>query len=293
MRLYRQRVPPESSHAAVGVAASPLEQDLRDAYLDLLGKSLTHALYGHTAGLVERPLGFKKLIKQKLFDLMERRDMRLVRFHDPDERTEGTMWPLFGHTMLGLKRLENVRFCIDEILRNDVPGDLIETGVWRGGTTIFMRGVLKANGVTDRDVWVADSFEGMPRADGRYDVDADSTAHRITQVAVPLEEVQENFRRYGLLDDQVRFLKGWFKDTLPTVSDRRWAVVRLDGDMYQSTMDALTNLYENLSIGGYLIVDDYALEPCRLAIHDFREEHDITDEIRHIDWTGIFWKKGG
>lgn len=267
--------------------------ELRDAYLELLKGSLTHTLYGGTGTLVNRPPGLRKLVKRSLVDALARRGMALVRLRPADElRGEGHDWPLFGYTMVGHKRLDNARFCIEDVLANGVPGDLIETGVWRGGTTIFMRGVLKAYGVRDRTVWVADSFRGMPRPSGAYPADAGSRAHLEADVAVPVEEVRENFRRFGLLDDQVRFLEGWFGETLPTVRDRAFAVVRLDGDMYESTIDALDNLYPALSPGGYLIVDDYALAPCRAAVDDFRKQHGIRDEIRAVDWSGVFWRKG-
>ena len=129
-----------------------------------------------------------------------------------------------------------------------------------------------------------------PRADD-YPADAGARLHQAHALSVSLERVQESFRRYGLLDDQVRFLKGWFKDTLPTIPDPSWAVIRVDCDMYESTMDALVNLYPNLSPGGYLIVDDYALDPCRAAVHDFRREHGIRERITEIDWTGIYWRR--
>jgi hypothetical protein len=196
--------------------------------------------------------------------------------------------------MIGLKRLDNLEFCIEEVIAKGVPGDLIETGVWRGGATIFMRAVLKAYGVTDRCVWVADSFAGLPPPDaGKYPHDAGDRLHEARELAVSLEQVKANFDRYGLLDDQVRFLKGWFRDTLPTAPIERLAVLRLDGDMYQSTMDALANLYPKVSQGGYVIVDDYSAIPaCRQAVHDYRSANGITEEIRDIDWTGIFWQKG-
>jgi len=196
--------------------------------------------------------------------------------------------------MIGLKRLDNLEFCIEQVVTNGVVGDLIETGVWRGGAAIFMRAVLKAYGVTDRYVWVADSFEGLPPPNtGKYPYDAGDTLHEARELAVSLEEVKANFERYGLLDNQVRFLKGWFRDTLPAAPIERLALLRLDGDMYQSTMDALVNLYPKLSEGGYVIVDDYgAIPACRQAVNDYRSANAITEEIHDIDWTGIFWQKG-
>ena len=171
--------------------------------------------------------------------------------------------------------------------------DLIETGVWRGGATIFMRGILKAHGVKDRTVWVADSFEGLPLPDSsKYPADAGSIHHEMTPLAVSLEQVKAHFEKYGLLDNQVQFLKGWFKDTLPAAAFTKLAVARLDGDMYESTMDGLTHLYPKLSPGGYLIVDDYGPVPaCRQAVEDYRQAHRITEPIQQIDWGSVFWQR--
>ncbi len=163
-----------------------------------------------------------------------------------------------------------------------MPGDFIETGVWRGGASIFMRAVLKAYRDTTRTVWVADSFQGLPKPDAkRYPADAGDRHWSYSELAVPLEVVKANFARYGLLDDQVRFLVGWFRDTLPPGLARsgRFAVLRLDGDLYESTMDALTNLYPKLSVGGFAIIDDYGAVPaCKAAVEDFRAQQGITEE---------------
>ena len=142
-------------------------------------------------------------------------------------------------------------------------------------------------------MWVADSFEGLPEPDGlNYPKDRGDTHHTYSELAVSLQTVQENFRKYALLDDQVRFLKGWFKDTLPTAPIEKLAILRLDGDMYESTMDGLKNLYAKLSRGGFLIVDDYGAVPaCKDAVHDFRRDNKISEEIIEIDWGGVYWQK--
>jgi O-methyltransferase len=109
-----------------------------------------------------------------------------------------------------------------------------------------------------------------------------------------VEQVAANFHRYGLLDEQVRFVKGWFRDTLPTAPIGRLAVLRLDGDLYESTMEALIHLYPKLSPGGYVIVDDYGnIAPCRQAVHDYRQQQQIQDLIRPIDGWGVFWQRSG
>jgi hypothetical protein len=182
---------------------------------------------------------------------------------------------------------------VEKCLAEDIPGDLMERGVWRGGATILMRAILKAYDVTDRTVWVADSFEGLPPANvEQYPADADADYPMFSEIlGIPLEVVQDNFDRYGLLDEQVRFLKGWFKDTLPEAPIERLAVLRLDGDMYESTMDSLKNLYAKLSVGGYLIIDDYNLPACKQAAHDYRQEKGITETIITIDEFGAYWRK--
>jgi hypothetical protein len=195
--------------------------------------------------------------------------------------------------MIGLRRLDNLQQCIETVLADGVPGDLIETGVWRGGATIFMRGVLKAYGVTDRTVWAADSFVGLPAADLERFPEDQGWDKLDLPLAVSLEAVQANFARYQLLDEQVHFLPGWFKDTLPAAPIAQLSVLRLDGDLYESTIDALTHLYPRLSSGGFAIIDDYNLPSCRQAVDDYRAAHAIDDAIQEIDGWGVFWRRSG
>jgi len=164
--------------------------------------------------------------------------------------------------------------------------------VWRGGSVIFMRAILAAYADPSRNVWVADSFQGLPPPDPQYAADAGDVFHGFETLAVSLEEVRANFARYGLLDDRVKFLKGWFKDTLAGAPIERLALARLDGDMYESTMDALRPLYPRLSVGGYLIVDDYGIVPgCKQAVDEYRGEHGITEPIVDIDGWGVYWRR--
>lgn len=241
--------------------------DPKDLYLDLLKLSVSNMIYG-----------------------------RYEEGFDPEQRligrdVAGGKFPPMAKTMIGLKRLDNIRFCVESVLKNHIPGDLIETGVWRGGATIFMRGILKAYGVTDRKVWVADSFAGVPPPDPRFEEDRKSAFHWAKKLAISREEVTENFRLYDLLDDQVVFLEGLFKDTLPMAPIDQLAVLRLDGDIYSSTMDALVNLYPKLSLGGFVIIDDYNILMARNAVHYYRDTHGIEEGLRSIDGTAVFWQK--
>lgn len=273
--------------------------ELRSYYLELLKKALIDF---HHSGITEyRPAITGRKIKlfirpvMRLFRMMDKRDFTIcekVHFN-PEDRLYGKDWPLYAESMIGYKRLSNVQDCVTSVIDNKVEGDLIETGVWRGGTVIFMRGILKAYGITDRVVWAADSFEGLPKPDPeKYAADKDDKFYMFNELRVSLEIVKENFKKYDLLDDQIRFLKGWFKDTLPNAPIKKLAVLRLDGDMYESTMDALVHLYPKLSTGGYAIIDDWgSVEGCRLAVLDYRKKNNIVEDIIPIDSDGVYWQK--
>jgi len=197
-----------------------------------------------------------------------------------------------SHTMIGKKRLDNIQYCMETVLDEDIPGDMIETGIWRGGATIFMRGVLMTYGVTDRKVWAADSFEGVPPPTHPEDEGFVIDSSVLPILAVSLEDVMGLFERYDLLDNQVNFVKGWFKDTLITAPIENLALLRLDGDLYESTMDALNPLFGKVSKGGFIIVDDYySCPPCKRAIDEFRAANNILDELIQIDDQSVYWRK--
>ena len=184
---------------------------------------------------------------------------------------QGRVWPKYATTMIGKDRLDNLHQCIEQILKENVEGHFIETGVWRGGACILMSGVLNAYGDFKRKVYVADSFKGIPPPDNAYPADRLLKWHTEKYLSVSLEEVKENFRKFDLLSDQIIFIEGFFKDTLPNAKIDCLSLLRLDGDMYSSTYESLTYLYPKLSSGGYVIVDDYALNNCRQAVDDYRE----------------------
>jgi O-methyltransferase len=247
----------------------------------------------HTAQLAHRYL-----------DLMERVLLGVI-YEDPpidqwsggvfnaELRAKGRDWPAKAHTMIGFERLRNVRELMSHVIGDGVPGDFVETGAWRGGACIYMRAVLKVFGIVDRNIWVADSFAGLPRPDPqRYPLQDQGDVHyTFKELAVSLESVRENFMKYDLLDEQVKFLKGWFKDTLPSAPIERIALLRLDGDMYASTMDALLALGHKVSPGGFVVVDDFgAVEGCRRAIADYRRERGIEAPLHDIDGIGAYWR---
>jgi hypothetical protein len=285
-----------------------------ERYLELLKKSLLNELYIENEARLQYLI--QSIVTQSPVDTNVVRD---IARHRPDlirdllgARTEGRFtfrWNLrfgdgsvrpvdlrnvteFYHTMIGRKRLDNIHMALDHVVHHDIAGDVIETGVWRGGATIFIRGYLAAHGITDRTVWVADSFAGLPPPTMAQDAGHDYSAAVAPILAISRAEVEDLFRRYDLLDGQVKFLEGWFKDTLPAAPIEKLAILRLDGDLYESTSDALNALYDKVSPGGFVIVDDYHdIDPCKQAVEDFRARRGITDPIIDIDWSGAYWRK--
>jgi O-methyltransferase len=283
----RQPGPPKA------LSATQLRQ--ANVYLTLLKKTLTRYPLGAIDQCLLPVLGSmdQSLTWEIVVWAIKNRSgfAKEILFH-PAIRAVGLDLPAEAETMVGLFRLENLQHCIVDILRHDVPGDLLEAGVWRGGASIFMRAVLKAYGDTQRNVWLADSFQGLPKPDpASYPADQGEDLWTCQALAVPLETVKHNFERYGLLDRQVRFLRGWFRDTLPKAPIEKLALLRLDGSTYESTIVGLRSLYPKISKGGYLILDDYgAVAACLQAVNDFRREFHIEELLHPIDWTGVFWQ---
>jgi O-methyltransferase len=275
-----------SSHLETTEAAG-----VEGLYLNMLARVLTRTGFPVAMGAV-RGSGWRAKLYSPIERILDHYGLQVSRMTVPEHRELGRDFPVDAETMVGIKRLQDLRWCIEDILASGIPGDLIETGVWRGGACIFMRGVLKAYGVTDRKVVVADSFEGMPATDTRtYPADEADTFGQWNKIAVSLADVQDNFRRYDLLDDQVAFLQGWFNVSLPDAPLGPLALLRLDCDLYGSTTDVLTALYDRVSIGGHIIVDDYGISTCRAAVNDFRKARGIADEITDIDGAAVRWRR--
>ena len=223
----------------------PVEQttDAASLYLDLLKRSLTGALAEDNDSILGgvRTAGSTSL-KRRLGNfaghLASRVNVEIVykKPYDPALREVGRDWPSRAESMIGLRRMENIEHCVQTVLDDDVPGDMIEAGVSRGGACIFMKANLMSRGDTSRVVWVADSFQGLPRPNTTlYPADTGDELHSRSGLSVGADQVRHNFERYGVLDDRVKFLVGWFKDTLPGAPIRgslgyapRWRHVRVD-----------------------------------------------------------------
>jgi hypothetical protein len=260
--------------AAAG--AGPDAEAIRTAYLDLLKLTLCDLAGGATTsvGRDEEGHAFTRRVSGDGLAI----------------RAVGMDWPLDGLTMVGLARLNDLQRCVESLVADGVAGDLIETGVWRGGASILMRATLNALG-DDREVWLADSFAGFAEPD-KPALSESAYDQWMDYIAVSVDTVRENLRRLGC-DRGVRFVEGYFEDTLPALGSRPWALIRLDADSYDATKLALEILYPDLSEGGYVVVDDYgAIEGCREAVDEFRAANGLDETIEPIDWTGVRWRRG-
>ena len=315
--------PPEAYQEA-GLGALPADTDPADLYLDVIKRTVTNLIYEDVP----------------LFYYGADKSPQLARKFDFHRRVLGEDAPTRSLTMVGVRRLEHLQACIETLVTEGIPGDLIETGSFLGGATIYMRAVLRARQIKDRRVYACDTFvspapkvpllakpviaalasipgikwqralfqflqrlpnkhQAFPTAPNPSDDWVKFTLWALRHPAVieggspnSLDLVRSHFARFGLLDEQIVFLQGFFSDTLARPPFQQLALIRLDGDTYESTMDAIVPLYDLLSPGGFCIVDDYhSFDDCRRAIDEFRTEKKITEPIVAIDNLGVFWRK--
>lgn len=276
---------------------SPPAFSSTDAYLDLVGTSLINDLHPD--------IGFR--IQRLVCDLLDargepvteqaiRRELAKFFAGRPDaDRFDRPHWyaKIAGepYTMVSRERLRNVREATETVVREGVQGDFVETGVWRGGLCIMAKAVLAAMGARRR-IYACDSYRGLPEiVEG---VDAPLKLHENPLLAISVDQVRENFARFNLLDEDVIFIEGWFADTMPKLREQIGpvAILRLDGDYYTSTREVIDPLYDKVSPGGFIIIDDYGCyDQARDAIHDFWAERGISPQLVQVDWSCYYWRK--
>jgi O-methyltransferase len=248
------------------MAASP-DRSYRHAYIDLLKRTITNYTY----------LGAERAFED--FRCINHYDLAAARW-----KIDQLARPL---TLLTKAQLDLIEDAVAIIARQGVPGDFIEAGVWRGGVIILMRALLDAYNLEGRRVFAADSFAGIPKNVRATNDPVDQWSDRW---AASLEEVQRNIARVGVLDERILFLPGFFADTLHHLARERFALIRLDSDSYDSVETSLEYLYPLLSKGGVLIIDDWHLPGCRMAVEDYRRRFGIADPVR-VHEGNAFWIK--
>ena len=311
--VYRELLDKVTWHAHTAQARAddtPLPQQLRRRYLDLLKASLLNEIYLENevrllymamAGVTRQPFDSKAITDPRTYlpDLcayVDKQKHNGEPFYFIRDKNTGTLADVrnlcdVAYSMIGRRRMDSLEACLDIIRQENIAGDLLEAGVCRGGACIFMRGYLEAWGMPDKLVYCADSFEGLPVPSCDEDKNADLSKKKYPILAISEEQVRENFRRYNLLDERVLFLKGWFCDSLPKADIAQLALLRLDADLYESTRDALNALGHKVVPGGFVIVDDYyTFQQCRQAVDEWRTAHGVTSKLESIDNQSVFWR---
>src|SRR3990167_2468926 len=184
-------------------------------------------------------------------------------------------------TLVGPQGLDNIARLITDTKENKVQGAFVEAGVWRGGACIFARALMDHLEIKE-PVYVCDSFQGLPIPVDKNDVD-DAHFH-IPELSVSLNTVKENFA-YFPIEGEVKYVEGLFKDTMHKLKDEIGAIsiLRVDADMYEGTMQVLENLYDKVSVGGFVIVDDYCINQAKKAVDDFREMYNIKNPLIKVN----------
>lgn len=243
------------------------EHPNQNAYIDLIKRAVTNYLY---LGGESSPDAF-----------------RCVSHYDLGQ-SQWKIDPLSRPTtLLTRTQLDLVEQAVLAVEKQGVPGDFLEAGIWRGGVIILMRALIDAYNISGRKVFAADSFAGIPKNTRAVNDPVDLWDDRWI---ASLVEVKQAIGRFGLLDDKIEFVVGFFEQSLKSLEGQRFSVVRLDSDSYDSVETSLEYLYPLLSPGGFLIIDDWHLPGCRMAVLEYRSQLGIRDEIH--EWDGnAYWVK--
>lgn len=222
------------------------------------------------------------------------------KFPDIPESSRQTYLAVKSLTMTSPERIFGLCQAVDHVLKAGVPGDFVECGVWRGGSSVAMIRSLLNRNVRSRDLWLYDTFEGMSSPTD-HDVDCfgnpaenllerdreDRVAPTSVWCEASLEDVQDNVGQCGYPHDKVHFVQGKVEETIPQQIPDQIALLRLDTDWFESTWHELTHLYPLLAPGGILIIDDYGhWQGCRQAVDQYLAAHAPDLFLHRLDYTG-------
>ena len=203
-----------------------------------------------------------------------------------------------NYTMTSEERLVSVTRSIEYIVENSIEGDIVECGVWRGGSMMMAANKLVTLKCLNKKIFLFDTYEGMSEP-GKDDIawDAISAAEIYSNTEKKtgyggwcystLSEVKNNLAKSAYPEENIIFVKGKVEDTLPHASINKISLLRLDTDWYESTKHELECLYDKLSIGGILIIDDYGhWQGAKKAVDEFIKKRNLKLFLNRIDYTG-------
>ena len=192
------------------------------------------------------------------------------------------------YTAVFIPRLASLYKLSKEIDRRGVVGDIVECGVYNGGSSALMASVCCHSSI-ERDIWLFDSFEGLPEPtdkDGKKAQSCGWWCHG------NLDKVKRIYQSLCIPEYRVRIVKGWFKDTFPSTQVQDIALLHIDADWYESVKLCFENFYERVQPGGFIVIDDYGhWEGCKRATDEFLTSRAINAELIQVDYTGRYFQK--
>ncbi|MGQ0577424.1 MAG: TylF/MycF/NovP-related O-methyltransferase [Betaproteobacteria bacterium] len=218
-----------------------------------------------------------------------------------DEMTAQTIDAVRPYTMTSDQRVAALCDAVRYVVSNRVPGDIVECGVWKGGSMMAVARTLLELGERTRDLRLFDTFEGMTAPTGQdvaltgesaADLMAASTDREDADSVwcrAPLDVVRQAMASVGYDGSKIHYIKGRVEDTIPDSAPGRIALLRLDTDWYESTRHEMIHLFPRLSVGGVLILDDYGhWLGARRAVDEYLQEHNVPLFLQKIDYTGRY-----
>lgn len=246
-------------------------------------------------------------MKKLLFKFIEKLGYTVVRKKTGPVNTcpdikEAKFWDLYNfckpYSMTGIERMYSLYTSVNYVLSNNIKGDFVECGVWRGGSAMMIAKILLHRNVTDRKIYLYDTFEGMsaPTVDDINIVGQDATIllgqDELSKDSklwcyADLADVQKNMNSTGFAQGNIVYVKGKVEETIPaTIPGENIALLRLDTDWYESTKHELIHLYPKLQANGVLIIDDYGhWEGCKKAVDEYFEKNKINMLLNRVDYT--------
>jgi hypothetical protein len=219
--------------------------------------------------------------------------------HSDFEKDHNDIWNATApYTMTSKERIFGLIEAVKYISKNNVKGDIVECGVWKGGSMLAAAKTLIANSDTDRRLFLYDTFEGMP-APTEHDIDVRDTSAESQMVKMTksdggsewcystLSEVTGVINISDYPKEKVNYIVGKVEDTIPANIPEKIALLRLDTDWYESTKHELIHLFPRLEKGGVLIIDDYGFwKGARKAVDEYFSENNIQILLNRMDNTG-------
>lgn len=228
------------------------------------------------------------------------------RLHDLDDLERAIYAEVDGQVAQSPESIAQTSRAVRYLVENDIAGDFVECGVFMGASIICMiRTLQHFIGAKPRDIWLYDTFEGMPEQNPELDVFHDPAQYPVWDqikrddgsggsnwVHGPIDAVKANVNRTGYPQDSLRYVKGMVEQTLPEWAPDRIALLRLDTDYYASTKHELTHLYPRVVSGGVIIIDDYgAFKGCKKAVDEYILENGLKVLLSRIDEHVRMWVK--